>query len=649
MQNIAHETHCFADFTLDLTRGCLQRGNDEIKLRPKSFEVLKYLVENNGRLIRKNELIQAVWQDTAVTDDSLVQCLKDIRHALSDEAQQIIKTVHGRGYIFDKQVDDNAALVTTYREETAGVHVIIEEGEGNGHGEAETWRRDEAILPQAWQSTVPYFTATKKRLWAAGLGILTVAAIAAAAIYFTGSSKAIDSVAVMPFVNVSGDPNTEYLSDGLSDSIINNLSHLPSLKKVISFNSVLRYKGKQTDPQAVGRELGVRAVLMGRLNQQGDQLSITTELIDVTDNRRLWGEQYERKMSDLLMLQRDLSKQIANGLRLRLTGEDLKHLAVTNTENSEAYQLYLKGGYFLRKRTRDGEEKALAYFQEAIDRDQSYAPAYGGLATCYIQMGNYSRIQPEEAQSKATEAVTTALRLDDTLAGAHASLASLKFIYEWDWSGAQQEYRRAIELNPNLAELRQGYANYLMAIGRTQEAVTESKQALLLDPLSVNANSDHGMTLYLARQYDQAVEQLRQTIDMDPNFLWAHRNLGLVYAQKKMYDEAIAEFQKVQELSHGEAGEWALGHVYALAGKRDEALKIIDKSKKRSHHGYGSAMKLAVIYTGLGEKDQAFEWLEKGFAQHDPLLRSLKVDPWFDNLRSDPRFTDLLRRMKLAT
>ena len=649
MQQLSHQTHCFADFTLDLTRGCLQQGRDEIKLRPKSFEVLKYLVENNGRLIGKNELIRAVWLETAVTDDSLVQCLKDIRHALRDEAQQIIKTVHGRGYIFDKEVSEQSpALVTTYTEETAGVQVIIEEEEGNGHGDAMTLRPAAVTIQPASQSRVHLFAATNKHVWVAVIGVLTLAAIAAA-LYFTRPGEAIDSVAVMPFVNVSGDPSTEYLSDGLSDSIINNLSQLPSLKKVISFNSALRYKGKQTDPQAVGSELGVRAVLMGRLIQRGDDVSISIELVDVRDKRRLWGEQYERKTADLLILQRDLSKQIANGLRLRLTGADLKNLATTKTENSEAYQLYLKGDYYLRKRTWAGTETALGYFQQAIDKDQNYARAYGGLAGCYIQMGSSSRIRPEEAQSKATNAITTALRLDNTLAGAHATLASLKFNYEWDWYGAEQEFRRAIELNPNLAFAHQGYAGCLMALGRAEEAIAASKQALTVDPLSININSDLGYTLYMARQYDEAIEQLRQTIGLDPNSLWAHRNLGLAYEQKQMYSEAIAEFQKVQELSNGEVGEWALGHAYAVAGRRDEALKIINLSKERRQRGYTAATKLAVIYAGLGEKDQAFDWLETAFKERDPFMKNLKVDPWFDNLRSDPRFTDLLRRMKLAT
>ncbi len=346
---------------------------------------------------------------------------------------------------------------------------------------------------------------------------------------------------------------------------------------MIAFNSVLRYKGKQSDPQTVGRELNVRTVLMSRLVQRGDELSISTELIDVRDNRRLWGERYERNISNLPSVPRELAKQITNELRLRLTGEDQKHLDMRSTENTEAYQLYLKGRYYWNKGTRDGEEKAVGYFQQAIYKDPNYARAYSGLADCYIVLVDSFGLPAEEGFSNARAAATKALELDDTLAEAHTSLAAIKDSYDWDWPGAEQEHRRAIELNPN--------------------------------------------------------------------YLWTHRNLGLNYEQKKMFPEAIAEFEKVRELSQGQAGGIALGHAYAVAGKRDEAFKIIDRLQERK----GKAWAVAPIYAGLGEKDQAFEWLEKAYEEHDPQLIDLKVDPRFDNVRSDPRFTDLLRRMKLNT
>src|SRR5438128_5057830 len=302
MQKLSHQTYFFDQFTLDLTRGSLLHGQEQIKLRPKSFEALKYLVENNGRLISKDELIHAVWVDTAVTDDSLVKCLKDIRRALGDEEQQIIKTVHGSGYMFDREVSDNGTIAqTTYTEETAGVQVIIEEEETNGHRVIETTHlpasHSVGLLPAHEATSIERLTAAiKQHRWSAVIGVLALAVSGAAAIYFSRPAEAIDSVAVMPFVNVSGDANTEYLSDGISESIINSLS--PNLK-VIALNSVLRYKGKQTDPQTVGRELNVRAVLMGKLTQRGDELLINVELVDVRDNRHLWGQQYSRKLSEI--------------------------------------------------------------------------------------------------------------------------------------------------------------------------------------------------------------------------------------------------------------------------------------------------------------------------------------------------------------
>jgi len=329
MQKLSHQTYFFDQFTLDLTRGCLLHGQEEIKLRPKSFETLKYLVENNGRLISKDELIHAVWVDTAVTDDSLVKCLKDIRYALRDESQRIIKTVPRRGYIFDKEVKDNgSAQVTTYTEETAGVQIIIEEEEEtNGHGTIEVQElpgsRSAGLLPASRATRIERLTtAVKRHRWGAVIGILTVAVAMSAIVYFTRPGEAIDSVAVMPFLNVNGDPNTEYLSEGISEGIIDRLSRLPNLKKVIALNSVLRYKGKQTDPQTVGRELNVRVVLMGRLVQRGDELSLSLELIDVRDNNHLWGGEYDRKLADIVAVQSEIAQDISEKLRLRMSGED---------------------------------------------------------------------------------------------------------------------------------------------------------------------------------------------------------------------------------------------------------------------------------------------------------------------------------------
>ena len=654
MQKLSHQTHSFDEFTLDLTRGCLLHGQEEIKLRPKSFEVLKYLVENNGRLISKDELIHAVWVETAVTDDSLVQCLKDIRHALRDEAQQIIKTVHGRGYIFDKEVRDNAstARATTYAEETAGVRVIIEEEETNGHGSLEMppWPASESVgLISAHRGTSfeRLATAIKQQRWAVVVGVLTLAVTTAAIVYFTRPGEAIDSLAVMPFVNVSGDPTTEYLSDGLSDSIIDSLSQLPSLKRVIARYSVLRYKGKQTDPQAVGRELNVRAVLMGQVIQRGDDLSISVELVDVRDNRHLWGAQYNRKLADALAVQQEISREITDQLRLKLTGEEQRHLTRRDPSNPEAYQFYLKGRYYWNRRTTEPVKKAMEQFREAADRDPNYALAYAGLADCYLVQEAYSGGTTSETIPKAKAFAERALQLDSSLAEAHASLGNA-YDQLWQWEQAEQEFKRAIELDPNYPTAHHWYSLYLRNVGRFDEALREIKRAQELDPLSVVIASNLAMTYLVVGDVNSSIEQSKRIIDLDPNF--PRGDLGVAYLTQGRYSEAIAEFQKAVDLSNRRARRPLrnLGYVCGISGKRTEALAILRElqGKYEQHQALGADV--AAVYVGLGEKDQAFVWLDKDFQARSFALPRIRWEPPFDSLRSDARHADLLRRMKLA-
>lgn len=644
MQRLSHQTRCFDGFTVDLTRGCLLRGTQEIKLRPKPFEALKFLVDNPCRLISKAELIQFLWPDTAVTDDSLVQCLMEVRRALSDDAQQIIKTVPRRGYIFDKPVASGP--LTTYTEET-GVHIIIEEEETNGHGAMEAQALPAAgtvalLAEHKAISIERLITAIKQHRWAAAIGVLALAVAAAGIVYFTRpAGEAIDSIAVMPFVNVSGDPNTEYLSEGISDNLIDRLSHLPNLKKVIALNSVLRYKGKQTDPQAVGRELNVRAVLMGRLVQRGDDLSISVELVDVRDNRHLWGQQYDRKLANIAAVQAEIAQDISEKLRLRFSGEDKQRLAKRYTQSGEAYQLYMLGRYYFRRKGKEQVEKSVEYFEQAIKKDPSLAPAYAGLGEAYRNLGFNGWLPPKEVRQKEELATLKALQIDDALAEAHVLTANLKEI-DLDWPGAEQEYKRALDLDPNSVRAHNTYAWHLEMFGRFDEAMLHLKRAQELDPLELEVKQDIATLFYFSRQYDRAIEQYQKTIEMDPNYAPAHMRLGGMYADQGTYEEAFAELKK------GNAREAQLGYAYAVAGKRDEAQKILNDLKELSKQRYVSPFEFALVYLGLGEKDQAFEWLNKTFEENPYRISFLKVNPRFDSLRSDPRFTDLLRRMKLA-
>jgi eukaryotic-like serine/threonine-protein kinase len=489
-----------------------------------------------------------------------------------------------------------------------------------------------------------------KRSVVLALAILVIAVAAAVYFfYFAKGGETIDSVAVMPFVNVSGDPNTEYLSDGLSDSIINSLSQLPNLK-VIALNSVLRYKGKQTDPQVVGRELNVRAVLMGRLIQQGDGLSISTELVDVRDNRRLWGEQYNRKLADIAVLQTDIAQEISERLRLRLSGEEKKRLTKRYTDNGEAYQLYLMGRSYLHTRSDKGLQKSIELFEQAIKKDPNYAPAYAGLSLTYQTLGFTGLLPAKEARQKQEWAALKAMEIDDMLAEAHVAVALVRRL-DLNWSASEEEGKRALELDPNSVGAHVTYAYHLAWLGRLDEAMPHVKRAQELDPLSLITSADIGNMFYCSRQYDRAIEQFQKIIQMDPNFAPAHTRLGMVYLEKGMYEEAITEHKKAIALDDS-PGRWGrtalLGHAYAVAGRKAEAQKILDDLKGLSKQRDVSPYNFALIYMGLGDKDQAFVWLEKTFEERPDILYDIKVGPRFDSLRSDPRFTDLLRRMKLA-
>src|SRR5713226_8632193 len=396
------------------------------------------------------------------------------------------------------------------------------------------------------------------------------------------SPKTIESIAVLPFENASADPNAEYLSDGITESLISSLSHLPKLR-VMARSTVFRYKGQVLDAQKVGRDLNARTVLTGRVVQRGDALIIGTELVDVENGWRLWGEQYNRKLADIFAIQEEIANEISEKLRLSLTGEEKKRLTKRHTQNAAAYQDYLKGRYYWNKRTAKAVKKGTEYFEQAIEKDPSYPLAYAGLADSYDILGFYGFSAPRDAFPKAKAAALKALEIDPALSEAHASLAYANFYYDWDWLGAEREYKRSIELNPSYATAHHFYANYLMAMRRHQEALTELEKAQELDPLLLITNAAIAWAFYFARQYDQAIEQCRKTLEMDRDFIVAHAWLGQTYLQKGLFHEAIREFQKAIELSEGSPFYVAmLGHAYAVAGDVSEAQRLLDQLKKLS-------------------------------------------------------------------
>lgn len=496
--------------------------------------------------------------------------------------------------------------------------------------------------------------------WVRAAVLFAIPVIALGAyLFFARKTNAVDSIAVLPFTYSNSDrsetigPDANWLSDGITESIINDLSHVPNLK-VIARSSVFRYKGQNVDPQVVGRELNVRAVVIGRIVQIGDTVSVQTELVDVQNQTQLWGERYRRKIGDVLELPEDISRQISDGLKLELSGDARKQIGKRYTVNPQAYELYWKGRYHWNQRKRDDVNQAIKYFQEAIKVDPNYALAYTGLADCYV-LGNILQMPPKQAMPMAADAARKALSIDNQLAEAHTSLAKIKLSYEWDWAGAEAEFKQAIQLNPGYATAHQWYGVYLSEMGRHDESIRERTTAQNLDPLSLSITTGLGRALYWAGRFDESIKHLQATIPRDPNYGDTYWSLGLAFEQKRMYAEAISAFQRAVDLSKSPDGSEGkpemlavLAHAYAMAGKQTEAKAILDQLKKvASPQHYVSPYAVSLIYVALNEKDSAFQSLGQAFQERDENLIHLRVDPRLDPIRPDARFQQLLQQINL--
>jgi serine/threonine protein kinase/TolB-like protein len=512
-------------------------------------------------------------------------------------------------------------------------------------GQVATWRG----IVGAGTRLIP-----RRRAALAAGGVVLVALLALGAWLgiLRPAGGAIDSLAVLPFVNTSADPNTEYLSDGITESVINNLSQLPTLR-VMARGTVFRYKGKENDPLKIGRDLRVRAVLSGRLAERGNLVVVQAELIDVANGSRLWGGQYERKMTDVYALQEDLSTEMSQKLRLRLSGEEKQLLTKRYTENSEAYQLFLKGRFFWNQGTEEGARKSIEYFRQAVERDPNYALAYSGLADAYDVAAGFSWLPPREAIPKAEVAARKALEIDDHVAEAHAALGFASFSYDWDWPAAEQHFQRELAINPSGRAWcpceALGHSMYLSALGRTDDAVRVVNRALEFDPFNLVINFALAKSLYMGRRYDESIQQSKKILEMEPHFPLAHWQLGVAYAEKRMYREAVEELEQDKALTHGHPMPLSyLGNILARSGQRSRALQTLEEMQTVSKQRYATALGFARVYAGLGDKEQAFAWLEKAYEERSTGLYLLNVDPSWDSLRSDPRFNDLLRRIGLS-
>jgi len=455
----------------------------------------------------------------------------------------------------------------------------------------------------------------------------------------------VNSLAVLPFDNGSDDPNAEYLSDGLTESIINSLSHLQNFR-VMARNTVFRYKPKEVDPQVIGQELGVDSVLTGRILQLGDRIIVRAEMVSVETGWHMWGEQYHRKLSDILKVQQEISEEISTTLKRKLTREEKRRVTTCYTENVDAYRAYLRGRYHWNKFDRTALKKAVDYFFQAIEIDPAYALAYAGLADSYYRLSNVYA-PTRDAMSKAKAAAIKALDIDETLSEAHAALGLIKLFYDWDWLGAEEEFNRAIESNPNNAIAHQRLGLYFNLLGRFAEARRELELALTIDPLSPQIYWGFALTFLLARDYQRAIEELQKTLEMDGNYKPALYLLGRVYEEAGQVSQAIAEFKRILALSDAPMFLAALGHAYALSGKHREARKVLKDLQEQSKQQYVSAYSKAVIHLTLGNKSQGFACLEQAYEDRCEMMTWLKIDPAFDSVRADIRFSNLMRRVGL--
>jgi len=612
----------FGVFEVDVRKGELRKQGVRVKLQDQPFHVLTLLLQRPGEVVSREELRSHIWgSDTFIDfDNGLNTSINKLREALDDssETPRFIETLPRRGYRFI---------------------VPVEKSDERG-------RFTEPVSRQV--NRVPTNRSSSRRktiLAASGLALAAALALAIWLAFFKIKAEVTDSLAVLPFANNSPDPDSEYLSDGITENLINNLSQIPNLR-VMARSTVFRYKGTDADPQRVGNDLHVHAVLTGRLLQHGNTLIVQAELIDVTTGAQIWGGQFNRKAEDVFALQDDLSQEIAGKLRLRLTGEEKQRMAKRNTENAEAYQFYLKGRYYWNKRSPDGALAAINYFQEATDKDPAYALAYVGLADTYVYLSFLNVVPPRDAMPTAKAMAAKALEIDGQLAEAHVSLGYISYTYDWDWPAAGRHFGQALTLNPTYTIAHTFYPFYLSSSGRSQEALAVAKKALDLDPASPSLNQSLAVQFYFARQFDQAIAQCHKTVEMDPNFAFAYQVLGQAYLAKGMNREAVPVLEKYSTVSRASADALALlGYSHARLGERGQALRMLEQLKEASKERFVPAFFFALVYAGLEDKDQAFTWLEKGYDERYTRFAYLKLEALWDPLRSDQRFSDLVRRV----
>jgi DNA-binding winged helix-turn-helix (wHTH) protein/TolB-like protein len=626
----------FGRFRLKTAERILLREGELVPLTPKVFDILITLVENRGQVVAKDDLMKRVWPSTYVEEGNLTQNISLLRKALGESpgGVQFIETVPRRGYRFVGDINESwdGAPVN------GPTQVTSPPAETETVSQSNNSRSTPVVSIPAGTKRLPWLKRSRSFALVAVAVVIAIAGL----VYFTSgkadNGDAIGSIAVLPFIDESSDPDAQYINDKIAESLINSLSKLPQLR-VVPRSVVANYKGKDIDPRKVGQELNVRAVVTGRMRRHGDIISIQADLIDLQNVAQLWGQHYDHKLSDVLLVQDDISRDIFENLRLKLNVDEKKQL--------EAYGLYLKGRNAWNKRTGDALLQAIDYFNQVIKIDPDNSASYAGLADCYNMLVVYGRLQPKEGFPKAKEAALKALEIDESSAEAHTSLAFINFRWDWDRAATEREFQTAIRLKPTYAPAHQWYSSYLVAVERFDEAIAAAKRTQELEPLSFVASSHLGWIYYLAGRNDEAIEQCKKILELDPSSFPARRYLGLAYEAKGQYAEAIAEFQTGVKLSGSPLMLALLGHAYAASGKRTEAQQVLTDLQQLQDQRYVSPFTVAAIYAGLGDKEQAFKWLETAVETRDIWLMNMKVDPVFAKLRSERKFIDILARIRL--
>jgi TolB-like protein/DNA-binding winged helix-turn-helix (wHTH) protein/Tfp pilus assembly protein PilF len=645
----------FDSFELDLESGELRKAGQPIHLTGQPFRLLALLAGRAGHVLDREHIRQELWgADTFVDFDQGVNfCIKQIRVALGDDAKnpRYIETLPRRGYRFlgRPEVEGEG------KPKAAPSSAVVEFTNGSGRppvADGEQATAAPSVLVEGPAGPSP---SSRHGTLLVALAVVALAAAALAGWLGWRKQTAVPApagrimLAVLPFDNMSGDREQDYLSEGMTEEMITQLGRLdPDGLGVIARTSAMKYRYDDKDLEEIGRELGVSYLLTGSVRPAGQRIRINAQLIKVSDRTNMWAGSYEREFRDLLSVQAEVATAIAQEIRIRLTSREQQRLAQFRPVNSQAYQAYLKGRFFWNKRSAEKVRKAIEYFEQAISADPAYAAAHAGLADCYTALGHYGAAPPAAAYPRARAAALRALEIDEQLAEAHAALAAIKTHYDWDWPGAEREYKRAIRLNPSYASAYQWYATYLAVMGRSDEAARQDARALELDPLSPLISTTTGLHLYFARQYRQAIDQHRKALELEPEFALARLNLGRAYLGAGMFPQAVVEFEKAVQFSdRSPAMLAALAQAYGFTGQADKAQGLLKELIERSKTTYISPYDIALVYVGLRDKDQAFAWLQKALEEHSTALIYLRMHPWADGLRSDPRFQDLLGRLRL--